>query len=547
MHTDWERFQLGEESTEVRHEILTSWRRSQLSGVDPEKVDLPWMEPTVDTRFAQAAIPVLTRLADLLVGTNTCLAITDPGGQVLWRWVSDRSLRRDLDKMAIIEGFCFGEENAGTNGLGTSLESQHVTTVHGSEHFKEPFHRFTCVAAPVSHPLTHRAVGAVNITCRAEEANDRLQPALLALVREVQEALLHAASTRERALFDAFLTYAQRGAPVITLGPEVLIKNDDAAMIDVDHRKLWERVLDAAEEGGPLELPELDSRTAELKLVAEGPRVSGAVLVLDERAREPRPAAETTAGGRVAASVEQLLDEPGAVVVRGEAGTGKQHLLTSQLSSRSDDHQVLDCAAVPASGLTALTTSIETAVEAGHALLLVHLQVLSSEQADALVAELADVPVRVLGTVAAEGRDGADHLTRLLDALDATVVELPPLRLRTEDVESLATALTPTGTRWSRRALSVLRDHPWPGNVAELKLAVRTAAATAAGKAIGVDHLPASVRPQAQARRLSLLEQAEAAVISDVLAAADGNKTAAARKLGLSRPTLYAKLRAYRL
>ena len=547
MYTDWERFQLGEESTEVRHEILTSWRRSQLSGIDPETIDLPWVEPTVDTHFAQTAIPVLTRLAELLVGANTCLAITNPGGQVLWRWVSDRSLRRDLDEMAVVEGFCFDEENAGTNGLGTSLESRHVTMVHGDEHFKEPFHRFTCVAAPVSHPLTHRAVGAVNITCRAKEANDRLQPALLALVREVQEALLHAASTRERALFDAFLTHAQRGAPVITLGPEVLIKNAAAAAIDVDHRKLWERILDAVEEGGPLELPEIDSQAAEVELVAEGPQLSGAVLVLDERVREPRPAAETTAGERVAASVKELLDEPGAVVIQGEAGTGKQHVLTSQLSSRGEAHKVLDCAAVATFGLTALTASIDAAAESGQALLLAHLQALSSAQADALALALADAPVRVLGTVVAEGRNGGEHLRRLLDALEATVVELPPLRLRAEEVEPLATALTPPGNHWSRRALATLRDHSWPGNVAELKLAVRTAAATAAGKAIGVDHLPASVRPQAEARRLSLLEQAEATVISDALAASGGNKTAAARQLGLSRPTLYAKLRAYRI
>ena len=91
--------------------------------------------------------------------------------------------------------------------------------VRGDEHFKEPFHRFTCAAAPVTHPLTRRSVGAVNITCRAAATNDRLLPALDALVREVQEALLHAAGTRERALFDAFLSSARSGVPVITSAP----------------------------------------------------------------------------------------------------------------------------------------------------------------------------------------------------------------------------------------------------------------------------------------------------------------------------------------
>lgn len=48
-------------------------------------------------------------------------------------------------------------------------------------------------------------------------------------------------------------------------------------------------------------------------------------------------------------------------------------------------------------------------------------------------------------------------------------------------------------------------------------------------------------------RRLTRLEQAEATVIAEVLVATAGNKTEAARQLGISRPTLYAKIRSYRL
>jgi transcriptional regulator of acetoin/glycerol metabolism len=547
VRTDWERFHLGEEALGVREEILTSWRRSRLSGVDPDRVDLPWVEPDVDTRFARAAGPVLTRLADLLVGDDTCLAVTNPAGQVLWRWVSDPALRRELDEMAVVEGFCFDEEHAGTNGLGTSLESRRVTMVRGDEHFKEPFHRFTCVAAPVPHPLTRRIVGAVNITCRAADTNDRLQPAVLALVREVQEALLHAAGTRERALFDAFLAHARSDLPVITLGPELLIKNDAAAAIEVDHRQLWARVLQAVEDGGPLELPELDERTARLRLVAEGRQVSGAVLVLDRH--EPRPGhssetGERTTYGRSAATVTSALDREGAVVLRGEPGTGKRHLLAEVLAERGNEPLALDCAAVDLAGLSA---SVREAASAGRPLLLTHLQALSPADADALAAVLSEAGARVTGTVTAADDDGLPQLTRLLDALDATVVTLPPLRLRTDEIGPLVTASTPGGIRWSRAALAVMDEHSWPGNVAELKLAVRSAVAAAAGRPVGVEHLPAAVRPTIGTRRLGPLEQAEAAVIRAVLSATGGNKTAAARQLRLSRPTLYAKLRAYRI
>lgn len=542
MRTAWEQFQQGEESAGVRPEILTSWRRSQLSGVDPEHVDLPWQQPAVDTRFARSAIPVLTRLADLLVGTGTSLVITDSGGRVLWRCVSDRALRRELDEMAIVEGFSFGEEHAGTNGLGTSLESRRVTTVRGGEHFKAPFHRFTCVAAPVTHPLTRRVVGGVNITCRAADANERLQPALLALAREVQQALLHAAGNRERALFDAFLQHARATTPVITLGPEVLIKNDAAAGIDVDHHRLWQRVLDAAEQGGPLHIPELDARTAQLKTIAEGSRISGAVLVLDQH--KHRPSAAATAQQRVAAAVGRLLCEPGAVVVRGAAGTGKQYVLTDRLITAGHPYDVLDCATAT---FRELPAGVRRAADTGRALVLTHLQALSPEHADALTTALTGPPAPVLGTITAERADDTAHLTRLLDALEATVLELPPLQLRGDELDQLVAAVTPAGIRWSERATAALHEHTWPGNIAELKLAVRTAAASATGSVIGLEHLPGSVRAAAGDRRLSLLEQAEADVITEVLAASGGNKAAAARRLGLSRPTLYAKLRAYRI
>ncbi len=131
----WERFQAGEEPEDVSPEVLTSWRRSRLHGVDPEHVDVPFTDADTDTRLARIAVPILSRMAELLTGDGSCLALSDERGSVLWRWVSEPSLRTTLDDLSVVEGFCFDEEFIGTNGLGTALETGRNSRVRGSEPF----------------------------------------------------------------------------------------------------------------------------------------------------------------------------------------------------------------------------------------------------------------------------------------------------------------------------------------------------------------------------------------------------------------------------
>ncbi|GAB3347206.1 sigma-54-dependent Fis family transcriptional regulator [Modestobacter lapidis] len=539
----WERFQLGQELSGVREEVLQSWRRSRLSGVDPQRIALPHDEPDTDSRFAGVAVPVLARMAELLVGTDTALALTNRSGQVVWRWVSDAALNRSLDAMDIVEGFYFDEEHAGTNGLGTSLENGRVVTIRGDEHFKEPFHRFTCAAGPVHHPLTRRAVGAVNVTCRAEHTTPLLAPTVTLLVREVQEALLQAAGDRERRLFDAFL--AERAgtvAPVLVLGPDVLIANQAAAELGIDHHRWWSGVLAAVEDGGPVQLPELDARTATLRRVAEGGRNEGVVVTVGPRTPgtpggPPAPSFARTPARRAADTVRRVLDTGGFPVVQGEPGTGRATLLREVCGERAPAVRVVDGAARP------------DWADDGSAVVLRNLERLPLTGAGSaeLVAGLAAAASAGTLVAASVGATVTVEITELLDGLVATLVELPPLRARPEEITPLVQELSPPGTRWSAAALAVLAGNPWPGNVAELGLVVRRAVAAAAGRLVTVDHLPAPVRTAPGTRRRTLLERAEAAVIAEVLTACAGNKSAAARKLGLSRPTLYAKLRAYRI
>lgn len=93
-------------------------------------------------------------------------------------------------------------------------------------------------------------------------------------------------------------------------------------------------------------------------------------------------------------------------------------------------------------------------------------------------------------------------------------------------------------------ALSLLRRHDWPGNVRQLESALRKAAAGRRTYRIELGDLPPSLH-SAGSRPLSAWEASERDTLVQALLEADGNKLLAAQRLGVSRTTIYRKMRAY--
>jgi len=195
--------------------------------------------------------------------------------------------------------------------------------------------------------------------------------------------------------------------------------------------------------------------------------------------------------------------------------------------------------------------------------------------------QLRGVDVRVIAAThrdllaeAAAGRFRHDLYYRL----NVVQIELPPLRERREDVGLLASYFLDRFARRNGRprlsflpeAGALLERYDWPGNVRELENAVEHAAAVAEGTVVRPADLPAAVRaprlltrgegPAAAAETPATaaaapatadqpeswsLARVEAEHIRRVLARHRGNATAAARQLGISRTTLWRKLKQY--
>jgi DNA-binding NtrC family response regulator len=136
--------------------------------------------------------------------------------------------------------------------------------------------------------------------------------------------------------------------------------------------------------------------------------------------------------------------------------------------------------------------------------------------------------------------------------LAAVRIVVPPLRERREDVLLLKSlfqddmerrhGLHPC--RWSREAESLLVAYGWPGNVRELRHAVEVAAVRAAGGVVTRAHLPMLPGEPTPERRWHLaLADFRRQTLTAALRRNGGNRSAAARELGISRQSLLYHIR----
>jgi DNA-binding NtrC family response regulator len=134
-------------------------------------------------------------------------------------------------------------------------------------------------------------------------------------------------------------------------------------------------------------------------------------------------------------------------------------------------------------------------------------------------------------------------------------IAIPPLRDRKSDVLPFAEAFLqdiarsfgrplPGLTADARRALL---EYSWPGNVRELRNALERAAILCEGGLIAPQHLLLATEPRAARAETTDLNQVERETIGHVLRETRGNKSRAARRLGLTRTQLYGRLRKHGL
>jgi len=303
------------------------------------------------------------------------------------------------------------------------------------------------------------------------------------------------------------------------------------------------------------------------------------------------PVACSAAMRQLLEAADDVAATPTTVLLLGESGTGKE-LVARYLHARSGrpgSWVAVNCAALPAELLeselfghergafTGATERRAGRFEQAHGgtLLLDEISELPLSLQAKLLRALQEreidrvggqrpVPVDVR-VVATSNRDLTEMVrcghfrADLYYRLDVFPLTVPPLRERPEDLPALARTLLADAAQalgreapgLSPAALEALRHHPFPGNVRELRNLLERALVRSRGGAIEPNHLglaPArgpETSPRAHELPLDLA-QLERLAIAEALRRVSGNRTHAARLLGIGLRTLRNKLRAAR-
>jgi transcriptional regulator of acetoin/glycerol metabolism len=600
-------FATGERPTGlVSKVILESWQRCAALGlaaqVQPavEPLETAALHELHDRHESLRRLcrPELEALRASARAAGAIAILTGPDGLVLDA-VGDAAFLDKAARVSLRPGAPWREDASGTNAIGTALVEKRAVEVRGGEHYFEPYRILSCSAAPIFDPYG-RLAGVLDLSGEASVHHVHALGMVELVIDQIEHRLFdETCADREliRLHSDAALLGTPREGILMFEGHRLVAANRHALTLlgldwsELGRRRYGELFSTRLPKAGAV--ASLRDHFGNVLHARWSPRIERArsISTTQPAMRRVQPVIDAALEAKMTRAA-RLLDSDIPVLLYGETGTGKE-IFARELHRRSTrataPFVAVNCAALPEGLIEAelfgYTPGAFTGARREGAPGLLR----EADGGFLFLDEIGDMPLALQGRllrvlqerevsalggggraravdfalIVATNRDlhaaveAQTFRADLFYRIAQSEVRLAPLRghadLRSLILQvwaSLGAAVS--GLHLDEAALTAMTAYSWPGNYRQLTSVLRELIALAdSGATIGREQLPDLVEPLADRRRIAMaleelapLDVVERDAMRNALAATGGNTSEAARRLGVSRSTLYRRLRA---
>ena len=565
--------------------LSESWLRSRHYGLDRTDDLVPFVRPALLNEVrgqngwvAQLARPLIERLGGEINRQPSIVVVSDAKGLVLETCGNSHFLRK-ASRISLAPGNLWGEQARGTNAIGTALALGGLCEVNGDEHFLNQNAGLYCSAAPVYRP-DGLIAGVLDISTPAQRPFDDARSLILQAVRHIEHQWVMGCVTSQH-----WTLRLHSDARVLGSAHELILVFRDEILTAANRLAMQEFNLSAAS-FGTLDFatlfPEMQRQTlnASRQTLAVNNRHYYSLLQMPERHSQvvrPRELPFDRDGADRQKAL-RILNAGLALCISGETGCGKEYFsqrLFEESHRRQGNFVAINCAALPEnlieSELFGYAPGAFTGANPkgylgkireadGGVLFLDEIGDMPLSLQTRLLRVLQEKTVTPLGSrlsyavdfslICATHQDLAQQVAAgafredLMYRIQEFNLRILPLRQRAHVDRFILNLWRELGAesrsiRLAPETVAVLARYPWPGNVRQLLSTLKVLLALADdGELITPDALP----EQFCVLPLPADPHAAPQEMLDAIRSANGNISLAAKRLGVSRSTLYRKM-----
>lgn len=609
----------------VRPEILHSWERSLGLGVNPyqEQVNknvttnelMDWKEKNEELlHYARRDMKYLT---EAIIGTETIITISDENGLLLDSY-GDISVQKEAENINFVPGAIWSEQSAGTNAIGTVIETKKPAHIMFSEHYSVGWHDWFCAGAPILNPFTNKLMGVLDLSGKWENTNPHTLGLVIAKAHSISyhlEKILYHEGIKMNPFLMTAIGSVQDGVMITddkknilkankTMDSLTQFKNSLAEYPQIE--RLINLVIKSKESIVEEEITINGHRNKYLCTVYPVKFNNSSIVGTFVRLQKSETVNNRAFSGitlpklkrttytfsdligssnsfkQIVAKAKKAATLNATILLNGETGTGKE-LFVQAIHHHSDRKHgpfiAINSGAISkdlivselfgyeqgaftgankkgspgkfeqANGGTIFLDEIgEMPLEAQ-----VNLLRVIEERVVTRIGGSEEIPVDVR-IIAATHRDlkeavkKGDFRADLYYRLRVIQLKLPSLRDRAEDIPDLVHHfLNEQGTEFGKdrihvhsKAMELLRAYHWPGNIRELKNIIEQSLFSMEGSELLPNHLPDEITNN-DCENDEYMTKKDYYI--DIIKSTGGNITEAALKIGISRATMYRRMK----